>query len=153
MIRQPTSREDMYRIHTEAMRVTLIESGRRHVGDGYALGVARHRLRQELGPSKLLSLPHCGWWKYRFIKGGPWVPAMILLIQFVEDGQLVADEEEVIAIGMDPARTFTGFPERARAPRPISEEDYVALLHQHDTDPVMRATHAPVDITRTGVIR
>ena len=35
---------------------------------------------------------HCGWFKMRMVKGGPFVPTRIWMYQPVEDGELVGDE-------------------------------------------------------------
>lgn len=130
MIRQPTSLSDLYSWHREA--IVARETGARlKVFEGQ---------------------PEAGWFKCRIVKGGPWVPAMIWWDQDLdEQGDLASPEALLCTVGTkrrDPYREWTYL-----AGRPISEAEYLALLDAHKTDPAMQATHAPVDLTKTGAIR
>lgn len=81
--------------------------------------------------------PHCGWFKRRLVRGGPWIGARIWLEQRVEDGELVADETmrcEVNGEERDPHAQWTYL-----ADHPISEKEFLYLASLNR----WAAAHAP----------
>lgn len=99
----PTSRDDLYRWHREAM-------------DLNKFGIAF-----DVNPQ-----PECGWFKRRLVKGGPFVPAKIWMHQPVgEDGHLCDDEIlqcEVDGLCRDPSDQWSWL-----AGNPISEAEFKFL--------------------------
>ena len=91
--------------------------------------------------------PPCGFYKTRKVRGGPWVPVQISVLRILDGfGELADDERLVAQEGVDgqkfrAERIWTSL-------RPISREEYDALIEAHRTDPVYQATHAPADITQ-----
>lgn len=69
-MREPTPREELFRWHREALEN------------------AQYGIEIEVNPDE----PQCGFFKRRFVKGGPWVPARIWMHQPIEDGELVGEE-------------------------------------------------------------
>ena len=95
--------------------------------------------------------PQCGFYKRRFVRGGPFVPVAIWLHQEIdpETGELTAPEElRAIEIGrpVDPLRAWI----YARA---ISEPEYGALTGVRDHHDFMAATHVAVDLGEIAPIR
>lgn len=98
-------------------------------------------------PPRIEDVPECGWYKRRYVKGGPFVPVLIYLEQEVdpETGELVDDETfraNCNGEAVDPAKVWNYC-------KPISEEEYEALVALHERDAMMAATHAPVDLARS----
>ena len=94
--------------------------------------------------------PECGWFRMRMVKGGPWVPVRIWLDQNIDPdtGELTDDEIMRCEVGAErrsPAATWTRC-----AGKPITEDDYYALMGRKD-DETMRATHAPIDLTERAI--
>jgi hypothetical protein len=125
MIRQPTPVARLYAWHRAAL------AGRRppvHEGD-----------------------PHCGWYKTRLVKGGPFVPASISITREVDaNGELTCDEKLVCEVNgerRDPARAWLSI-----CKNPISRAEYVELQALQQRHPEMAATHAPIRL-RAGQIR
>lgn len=95
--------------------------------------------------------PQCGFYKRRFVRGGPFVPVAIWLHQEIdpETGELTAPEElRAIENGrpIDPLRAWI----YARA---ISEPEYGALTGVRDHHEFMAATHVAVDLGKIAPIR
>lgn len=92
-------------------------------------------------------IPHCGYFKRRLVKAGPWVPVRIFIEREieVETGELAGPEvmrADQLGQGVDPVPIWTHL-------RPISRDEYNALVDLHNADDRMAATHAAIDITRT----
>lgn len=100
-MREPTPIYELYRWHYDAMQ------GKR--------------------PPVHEDQPHCGWFRRRLVKGGPWVPARIWLAQDInEHGELEADEIlrcEVLGEAKDPFDQWVWL-----ASNPISEDEYERLM-------------------------
>lgn len=91
--------------------------------------------------------PECGWFKFRYVRNGPWIPARIWCEQAVdpETGDLTGPEllrAEVNGTPADPCRIWSRV-----AGKPISEADYLALTGVHASDEAMKATHVKIDLT------
>lgn len=88
--------------------------------------------------------PYCGFFQFREVSGGPWVPLRIFCEREIDDmGDLACDE-----ILMAQVRDGTPFPAEkimGRLPRAITRERYDALMA--DDSPQMQATKARVDLT------
>lgn len=71
--------------------------------------------------------PHCGFFRRRLVRGGPWVPACIWLDQNVgEDGELMAPETFLCVVGdatEDAEEQWTYL-----CANPISESEYRFLM-------------------------
>lgn len=95
--------------------------------------------------------PHCGWFKTKFVRGGPWVPARVWCAQEIdpETGELTGDETllcEVDGQRRDPVAAWVSFCGGA-----ISRAEYEALLRERDVNPTMAATMVRVDLSRNPV--
>lgn len=91
--------------------------------------------------------PQCGFYARRYVRGGPLVPVRVFLRQDIdpETGELMNPEEivaEELGWEKDPSRFWTYL-------KPISREEYDALVEQHRTDTRMAATHAPINLHET----
>ncbi|MBV7408735.1 hypothetical protein [Maritimibacter sp. DP1N21-5] len=90
--------------------------------------------------------PECGWFSRQFVKNGPRVPVRIYLEQVIdpETGELDEPEVlrcEVLGQAADPVAIWPFC-------RAISEADFHDLTDKHIRDDLMmRATHAPIDLT------
>jgi hypothetical protein len=91
--------------------------------------------------------PHCGWFRRRLVRGGPWVPARIWLEQDVdpETGELAGDE--VFRCEVDGERRSATGQWTWLASNPISRDAYEALLRARDTDPAMAASMVRLDLS------
>jgi hypothetical protein len=94
--------------------------------------------------------PQCGFYRMRMVRGGPWVPVRIYVDRTIdpETGELTSREIMRMEVagepGGDPARRWSYL-------TPISRPEYARLIEARKTDPTMRATHAPVDLTSSPV--
>jgi len=125
MMRQPSSFAQLYRWHTRMMRGDAVET---HDGDA-----------------------HCGFYKQRMVKHGPWVPVRIFIERDIdmETGELASDE----VMRMEVAGKPTRYPERRFTYlTAISRGEYETLMEAHRTLPVMAATHARISITDTPAL-
>lgn len=100
-------------------------------------------------PERHDGLPECGWYKARLTKGGPWCAARIWIERDIDmaTGELADDERylcEVDGMRRDPAKVWLSL-------KPISKEEYDALLHRRAMIPAMHATMARIDLTQTIV--
>lgn len=98
-------------------------------------------------PATFEDEPRCGFFRRRWVKGGPWVPASIRCVQVVdpETGELAEPERLVCEVGGEVFR-----PERQwvrLASNPITRGAYDALVAARDTDDRMKADLAAIDIT------
>lgn len=95
--------------------------------------------------------PHCGWFKTRLVKGGPFVPASISIQRDVdENGELASDERlicEVNGARRDPVKTWLSI-----CKNPISRAEHCNLQDLQCRHPQMAATHVPIRL-RAGQIR
>lgn len=125
MIRQPTPISKIYAWHRDALAGKSVPV---HEGE-----------------------PHCGWFKARLVKGGPFVPASISIEREVdENGELASDEKLVCEINgdrRDPVRAWLSI-----CKSPISRSEYIELQELHRRHPEMAATHAPLRLS-AGAIR
>lgn len=90
--------------------------------------------------------PECGWYKYRAVKNGPFIPCRIWLEQDIDPdtGELAGDERmccEVLGGRRDPVQIWTYL-------RPITRQNYDELCRMHREIDQMAATNAPIDITK-----
>jgi hypothetical protein len=91
-------------------------------------------------------LPECGWFKYRAVKNGPFIPVSIWLEQEIcpVTGELMADEVlrcEALGQSRNPERIWTYL-------RPIPRAEYDALVDLHRSMDLMAAINAPIDVTQ-----
>lgn len=125
MIRQPTPISRLYAWHRDALAGKPVAI---HEGE-----------------------PHCGWYKTRLVKGGPFVPASITIQREVdENGELASDERLVCEVNgerRDPVKAWLSI-----CKNPISRAEYLDLQDLQRRHPEMAATHAPIRL-RAGQIR
>lgn len=123
-MRQPTPASKVYAWHRNAIKngVTLI-----HEGD-----------------------PECGWFKRRFVKGGPWVPVEIFMVREIDvnTGELSADETLRVRIN---GKVSDQVDQNWTYLTPISRSEYEALKELQSIHPEMAATHAPLEISPADI--
>jgi hypothetical protein len=97
---RPTPEAELYRWHRNALLGVLADE-----------------------PATFNEDPECGWFKRRLVKGGPWVPAKIWMVQPVDEaGDLVADETlqaEVNGTWADPETVWSWI-----CGNPITEQEF-----------------------------
>lgn len=121
MIRQPSTMTQLYGWHRAAMNG---ENPPRHDG-----------------------IPHCGWFKRRLVKSGPWVPVRIFVDRDIDlaSGELTRDEilrieVEGVEAG-DPAEHWTYL-------TPITREEFNHLTDYRLRDSArMLDTRRPIDLS------
>lgn len=91
-------------------------------------------------------IPECGWFKRRFVKGGPWVPVRIYVRREIdpETGDLTGPEvlsADVDGRICDPVDHWTHL-------KPISREEYNALLYRASMVPGMSDNRQKLDLTK-----
>jgi len=91
-------------------------------------------------------LPEAGWYKYRAVKQGPFIPVSIWLEQEIcqVTGELMADEVmrcEAFGQSRNPETIWTYL-------RPIPRAEYDALVDLHRSMDLMASTHAAIDVTQ-----
>lgn len=91
-------------------------------------------------------LPECGWFKRRFVKGGPWVPVRIFVRREIdpETGELSCPETLVADVDgklCDPATHWTHL-------TAISREEYDALLYRASIIPGMADNRKKLDLAQ-----
>lgn len=124
MIRQPTSQSDQYAWWRRALDDPRTP---RHDGD-----------------------PQPGYYRARMVKGGPFVPVRIWLDQSIDadTGELTAPEEL--------RAERNGWPIAPEAVwlscRPVTQQDFHALVEAHAAEDVMAATHAPIDLATIPIM-
>lgn len=92
-------------------------------------------------------IPEAGFFRCREVKGGPWVPVRIFVVREIDEAGELAAPEELWAQKIDdapiPAERVWG------RVKPITRQAYDDLLTAHRAaGSIMRATHAPVDLSR-----
>jgi hypothetical protein len=95
-------------------------------------------------------LPECGWFKVKLIAGGPWCAAKIWIERSIDPmtGELTEPEKmlcEVDGMRRDPAKIWTYL-------RPISREEYDALIHRRNMIPAMQASMAKLDLVAAPIL-
>ena len=93
--------------------------------------------------------PQCGFYKTKLVRNGPWVPVEICCHREIdhETGELASDEKLVCSVAgerRDPGAIWSFL-------RPISRAEFAALSEANKTNPRMRATMVPVDLTEGAV--
>lgn len=127
----PTSQQQLYAWHTQAL-----DDMRLHL----AISVDGN--------------PECGWFKCRYVKGGPFVPARIWMFQPIDDesGELVGDEilqAEINGKHADPIDKWSWI-----CSHPITEAEYnymvanIAWATEHAPDEPAAKPREAVDWTR-----
>jgi hypothetical protein len=112
MIRRPTSHEQQYRWHSEMLKG--------------ALGDVVETVNDQ---------PECGWFKRRLVKGGPFVPAKIWLVQFVDDdGELLQDEFLQCEVNGQYAEPDDAWPWLCGNPISEAEFDYLTAATAYAAD-------------------
>ncbi|MGN7869586.1 hypothetical protein [Paracoccus sp. 22332] len=127
MIRRPTTEAEAYRWWRETLA---------------GLRPARHE-----------DDPQCGFYKTRIVRGGPWVGVAVWLEQSIdpETGDLTEPETLAAICNGQPKRpawihrNWTYF-------RPITSEDYDALIGVQSRIEEMAATHARLDLAAMAPI-
>lgn len=90
--------------------------------------------------------PHCGWYKRKLVKGGPWVPVKIICKQTIcnVSGELLCDEQLVMEVeGIDrgdPSDDWTYL-------TPISKQDYERLMDRRLRDSRMIDSTSKIDLS------
>lgn len=101
-MRTPTPASELYRWHRDAL-------------DG-------------LNPP-ITETAHCGWYRRKFVRGGPWVPARVWMEQPTDDEGYLTDDEvlrcEVNGKPRDPEEEFSWL-----ANNPITEAEFRHLTDQ-----------------------
>lgn len=122
-MRKPTPLSEAFAWHARAMKA-LSDASKRYAPEG----PEGQKFWIELRDDGLLLFPdgpQCGWYRRRLIRGGPWVPARIWLVQSIEDGMLVSDEFQrcqVNAAERDPEEEWLWL-----ARQPITHDEFVYL--------------------------
>ena len=93
---------------------------------------------------------HCGWYKTREVKGGPWVPAKIYISRETcrKTGELLSDERfrlDINGIEFDPYERWTFL-------RPISRESYDDLIQRQRDIPAMQSTTTKLDLAEEPIL-
>lgn len=125
MMRQPTSHDEAYRWWRRAVSGERVEV---HEDD-----------------------PKPGYYRMRMARGGPWIPVEIWIEQEIDpDSRELAAPERIRATrgGDECPVSFVW----ARC-RPISVEDYQALLSAQRDIGEMEATHVAIDLKKMAAIR
>lgn len=93
--------------------------------------------------------PHCGWFRTRAVRGGPWIPARVFVEREIdpETGELADDERFVAEVAGQRRDAAAAWVSICR--RPISREEYEAMVARRDGDLALLATHARFDLTAT----
>jgi len=113
-----------------------------------AVQLAWHRATLAgMRPERYEDVPEAGWYKRRAVKDGPWLPVRVWIEQDIDpiSGELLAPERfraSCLGESVDPARMWTYL-------RPISRDEYDALVRLHRDLDAMAATHAPIDLSTT----
>lgn len=100
-------------------------------------------------PPRYENEPHCGWYRTRLVKGGPWVPVEIRCQRVIdpETGELACDERLIAIMEgkvRDPLKVWTYL-------TPISRHEFAALQEARKTNSKMQATMARIDLTEGAV--
>lgn len=102
-------------------------------------------------PRAPLNEPQCGWFRCRMVRKGPWCPGRIWMHQAIDAyGDLTEPEELRAEILGRPWSDVNAAWERL-AGGPIPKAEFERLMREHLTNPVYRATHAPVDLSKGGL--
>lgn len=93
--------------------------------------------------------PQPGFYTRRAVKHGPLLPVRVFLRQEVDPatGELTDDERieaEQLGWSIDPYRNWTFL-------RPITRDEYEALVERHRSMAEMAATHAPINLSETPI--
>lgn len=100
-------------------------------------------------PERFEDEPHCGYYKRKFKKGGPWAPVRVSCLRVLDEIGELAEPERIVAQTddgpvFDAVKCWTYL-------RPISKAEFDVLLEKHRTDPTFKATHAQVDLIANPV--
>ena len=98
-------------------------------------------------PERHDGVPECGWYRAKLVKGGPWVAARIWISRDVDPDTLELTDDEKYLCEVDGMRRDAM--SAWLSLRPISKEEYDALLHRRGQIPAMQASMTPVDLTET----
>jgi len=102
-------------------------------------------------PETNLEEIHCGWFRCRMIKRGPWVPAMIWLHREIDliTRELMADEKYLALLNN--ARANPLYVWQRACGNPITRAAYDELIKLQTKRPEMAATHAAMDISKKAI--
>lgn len=93
----------------------------------------------------------CGWFRTRFVRGGPWVPARIWLHREIDPatGELTDDERFLAEIDGErrDAQTVWDWV----CGNPISKDQYEDLCRMKERTPAMAATHVALDLSQKAI--
>lgn len=93
--------------------------------------------------------PQAGYFKRRMVKGGPWVPLRIRLVQAIDPVTRELTEPEYHVAEQD-GTSFDPCPIWTHC-RPISSQEYQDLIERQSALPLMAATHAAIDLSQTPI--
>lgn len=87
----------------------------------YALALAKK------APPPFMELPEAGYYKRRYVRGGPWVPARIWIVEYrdPETNELMSDQEYFCEVGGIPKDVFDEWPSLLGRPIPRDEFDFL----------------------------
>lgn len=89
--------------------------------------------------------PQCGWYRTRFIKGGPWVAVEIICERDIDEAGELSAPETLVAIveghRRDPNRLWTFL-------TPIARAEHARLESERLNGGPMAATMAKIDLTQ-----
>jgi hypothetical protein len=90
--------------------------------------------------------PHCGWYRMRMVKNGPWVPVEIWCDRDVDEhGELTRDEvlrADAFGEELDPAKIWTYL-------RPISKAEFEQLTEYRMKNQHLIDNKRPIDLGTT----
>lgn len=100
-------------------------------------------------PSRIEDEPQCGWYRRRMVKGGPFVPVKIWLEQDIDadTGELLNPEIMRATVNGQPASAVSIW----TYCQPISRDQFEALEDAHASTPLMAATLAVIDLSKTPI--
>ena len=121
----------------------------------YAQLYAWHTAALRSPQAVISSVPECGWFKRKLVKGGVFVPARIWMFQDIdpETGELVSDELlqcEVNGASADPEDAWSWI-----CSNPITEQEFrylsarIDFALRHEPDDPFAAPTKPIDLNAT----
>lgn len=94
-------------------------------------------------------MPEAGWYRMQLVKGGPWVAVEIWCDREIDPdtGELMGPERLIGSANGNPL-TRDEIEDAWTRMRPISRDDYGALLRRIAATPAMHNPYQPIDLTK-----
>jgi hypothetical protein len=96
------------------------------VGGWYALALAKK------AHAPRMDLPEVGYYKRRYVRGGPWVPARIWIVEYrdPETNELMSDQKYFCEVGGAAKDPFNQWPSLLGHPIPKHEFDFLTARRE-----------------------